>query len=134
MKFLATIPDTFSEIDTATYIAQNYPWQAAAWFWTSVEAKTVSKTEELSINEYIEQYGGSLGVYLIIQYAVNSWSGSPSNDILTDIRDGKTSWDAENGRIFVNGTDVGKTPVGWDDVENNYNRENTYYEAIKCFQ
>ena len=65
---------------------------------------------------------------------MKSWGGSPSNDILTDIRDGKISWDVENGRIFVNGTDVGKTPVGWDDAENNYNRENTYHEAIKCFQ
>lgn len=75
-----------------------------------------------------------MGVYLVVQYSVNGWGGSPLNDILIDIRDDKISWDVKNGRIFVNGADVGKTPDGWDDAGNNYNRENTYYEAIKCFQ
>lgn len=134
LKFLATIPDTFAGTDTATYISQNYPWQAAAWFWTSKDAKTIGTSPSLTINEYVEQYGDSLGVYLLTQYAVNGWVGSPSNTILSDIREGIISWTVANGRVLVKGVDVGRSPNGWNDTQNNYNRESTYNEAIMHFQ
>jgi len=134
LQFLATIPDTFSGVDTATHIAQNYPWEAAAWFWTSKNAKTIGTNPSLSLNEYVETYGDSMGVYLLTQYAVNGWVGSPSNTILSDIRDGRIAWNVTNGRVLGNGTDAGRAPNGWNDVSNSYNRENTYNEAIKHFQ
>jgi len=88
----------------------------------------------LSLNEYVETYGDSMGVYLLTQYAVNGWVGSPSNTILSDIRDGRIAWNVTNGRVLGNGTDAGRAPNGWNDVSNSYNRENTYNEAIKHFQ
>lgn len=134
LKFLATIPDSFSGEDTASYIAQNYPWEASAWFWTSPDAKTIGTTNKLPINEYVEKYGDSKGVYLMTQYAVNSWSDSPSNEILSDIRDGKIEWSVKDGRVWTNGKDVGSAPKGWDTIGNDYSREKTYNEAIESFQ
>jgi|GEM_PF-5078746 len=63
----------------------------------------------LSLNEYVETYGNSMGVYLLTQY-VNGWVGSPSNGILSDIRDGKPAWNVTNGRVLGYGTDVGRAP------------------------
>jgi hypothetical protein len=57
-KFLQTIPDSFSGVNTAEYIAENYPWEAAGWFWSSPEAKTAGR---VSLNEYIVKYGDSKG-------------------------------------------------------------------------
>ena len=132
LDFLATIPDPFSGVYTATYIAQTYPWQAAAWFWSSAAAKGIG-TPTVSLNEYAMKYGDSIGVYLNTQYAVNGWVGSPSNVILSDIRDGKKTFSVSNGRVLVNGADVGRAPNGWNDASNNYNREKTYNEAINSF-
>ncbi|WP_321016556.1 hypothetical protein, partial [Hungatella effluvii] len=53
--------------------------------------------------------------------------------ILSDIRDGKKTFSVPNGRVLVNGADVGRAPNGWNDASNNYNREKTYNEAINSF-
>lgn len=133
-KFLKTIPDSFSGADTATYIAENYPWEAAAWFWTSKAAKAIGKEPQISLNKYVLKYGDSKGVYLMTQYAVNGWTGAPKQDISEKIRDGKIKWEVKDGKVYVGGEEKGKAPNGWDSQENDYNRENTYNEAISSFK
>ncbi len=124
-KFLKTVNDSFSGVDTATYIAQNYPWEAAAWFWSSTEAKS---TAVGSLNDYATTYGSSEGVFLVTQYLVNGWPSGLTNDVAANIRDGKVSWEIKNGRFIVDGKDVTRVPIGWDDREKNYNDAVNYFK------
>ncbi|EXG85260.1 putative chitinase [Clostridium sp. ASBs410] len=124
-KFLKTVNDSFSGSNTATYIAQNYPWEAAAWFWSSTEAKS---TTVGSLNDYAANYASSEGVFLVTQYLVNGWPSGLTNDVAAIIRDGKVSWEIKNGRLFVDEKDVSKAPIGWDDREKNYNDAVNYFK------
>lgn len=133
-KLLATIPDSFSGADTATYIAENYPWEAAAWFWTSKEAKPIGKENQISLNEYVLKYGDSKDIYLLTQYAVNGWPDDLDNGTIARIKHGEIEWEIKNGKLYVEGKDICRAPNGWDNQENNYNRENTYNEAISSFK
>jgi len=98
---------------------------AAAWFWSSTEAKS---TAVGSLNDYAANYASSEGVFLITQYLVNGWPSGLTNDVAANIRDGKVSCEIRNGRMFVDGKDVFKAPIGWDDREKNYN------DAVKNFK
>ena len=118
LKFLKTVNDSFNGADTSTYIAENYPWEAAGWFWSSIDAKTAGG---VSLNEYVTKYGNSKGVFLVTQYLVNGWPSKLANDTAVNIRDQKVSWKIESGILFVNGQDVCVAPIGWEDREKNYN-------------
>lgn len=133
-QFLASIPDSFSGTDTATYIAENYPWEAAAWFWTSKKAKTMGKDIKRPLNKYVVKYGDSKDIYLLIQYAVNGWPDDLPEGMDDKIRNGEVEWKVKNGRLYVEGIDICKAPNGWNNQENDYNRENTYNEAINSFK
>lgn len=118
LEFLKSVGDGFNGEDTATYIAQNYPWEAAGWFWSSTKAKKAGK---VSLNEYVAKYGDSEGVYFVTQCFVNGWPDGLSQDTAVAIRDGKVSWEVKNGKLYVDGKKICNEPRGWQDREDNYN-------------
>jgi hypothetical protein len=123
LEFLESVNDNFTGEDTAAYIAKNYPWEAAGWFWSSV-----AKTGQGSLNNYVVKYGESKGVYLITQYLVNGWPNALSNDTAILIRDGKVKWSISDGTLYVDGKNTSRAPYGWTDRETNYN------DAMKSFK
>jgi predicted chitinase len=116
-KFLKTVNDSFDGEDTATYISDNYPWEAAGWFWSSKEAKS---TAAGSLNDYTGKYGSSKGVFLVTQYLVNGWADGLTTEIATSIRDGKVPWKVKNNKLYVNDKIICDAPIGWEDREKNY--------------
>jgi hypothetical protein len=126
MKFLSYVPDAFSGIDTSTHIADNYPWEAAGWFWSSTAA---CKTAAGSLNDYVVRHGDGKGVFLITQYYVN-WGYFPNAVKMKEqgLQNGTTNWQIkreqykdENGVtkeqnvLFVNGEKISIAPDGWQD-------------------
>jgi hypothetical protein len=124
-QFLKTVNDSFDGKDTATYISEKYPWEAAGWFWSTKEAKSAGNT---SLNKYVDKYGSSKGVFLITQYLVNGWPEGLTNEAAINIRDGKVSWKIEDGKLNVNNQPICNAPNGWTDREKNYN------DAVECFK
>jgi hypothetical protein len=135
-KFLESVNDSFDGADTATYIAENYPWEAAGWFWSATDAKSTSAG---SLNDYTVKYGDSLNVFLIIQFFVNGWprryNVSPREDMpnnyATDIRDGKTPWSISNNILTVYGENF-TAPNGWDTETTG--RKDCYESSIKSLK
>lgn len=124
LKFLQSVKDDFKGIDTATYIAKNYPWEAAGWFWSNSEAKN---TPAGSLNDYVIKYGDSKGVFLITQYYINGWPNE-FNKVVSNIRDGNVAWEIKNGKLYVENKEICRAPNGWEDRERNYD------DAVKAFK
>jgi hypothetical protein len=135
------IKDRFIDTNTAQHIATNYPWQAAAWYWSSREAKTIVGH---SINDYVVRHGDSLGVYLITQHYVGGVNLGIPQEQAVGIRDGTlNNWDVKavkkiiNGRevwvdrLFINGVETQNAPQGW--TTPGTGRQATYDKAVKCF-
>ena len=145
-KFLESMGDTYSGTETAAYIADNYPWEAAAWFWTNISAKALKDDEtgkNISLNEYVAKNGSSLGVYLIAQYYVNGMvsAKNPVTNVKTlmeqrirdGIKNGTFEWEIIDGMLYVDGWCF-RLPYGWNDAGNDYNRVNTYNRAINSIE
>lgn len=115
--FLKTMNDNFSGANTAKYISNNYPIESAVWFWSSSIAK---KTSKGSLNNYVEVYGTSKGIFLVTQYYINGWpKGNPGED-LSSIRAG-ASYDDTKGVLKINGHTY-KLPINWDKRSENYDK------------
>jgi hypothetical protein len=130
-KFLNSIGDGFSGNDTASYIANNYMWESAAWFWTSTDAKAVSSSK-ISLNDYVVKYGDSKGVYLITQYYFVGMPGDLAQDVAVRIRDDTISWNISGGRLYAGGNNICTGPAGWGNSITG--RSDTYDSAIKAFK
>jgi len=133
LSFLNSVSDSFTGEKTAEYIANNYPWEAAGWFWSSTTAKAVS-AEKLSLNDYVVKWGDSKGVYLITQYYVNGgWPSELKQADAEKIRSGTISWSVNSSnKLIVNGKDVGNAPTGWRTATTGRNA--TYDAAMKAFK
>lgn len=123
--------DSFSGVDTATYIAENYALEASAWFWSNA-----AKTGEGNLNAYVKKNGGSSGVFLITQFFVHGFpTTTPGfNNDLVSIRDGGSFTINKNANgksvsLGVNGnTYMFDKNFNWD------KREDAYNKAIKAFR
>ena len=131
MNFLKSIGNSFSDSDTASYIANNYCWESAAWFWTSTDAKALS-SDRLSFNDYILKYGDSKGVYLITQYYVVGMPKELPQDVAVGIRDGTINWNITGGRLYAAGNNICEAPNGWGNSVTG--RSDTYSSAMNSFK
>lgn len=70
LAFLESVKDSFSGQNTAEYIAQNYPWEAAAWFWTSPAHANLRPSLRLwsssTLNMFTSALGDSAGIFLLM--------------------------------------------------------------------
>jgi RHS repeat-associated protein len=133
LKFLKTMNDSFSGVDTATYIANNYALEAAAWYWSNEP-----KTSAGNLNAYVEKNGDGSNIFLITQYFVNAFPTQNGNPIpgfdadLASMRKGgsykiKKDKNGKSVSLSVNGNTY-DLPNGWDD------RLDAYNKAIKAFK
>ena len=127
LAFLATVPDSFNGLDTARHIANNYPMEAAAWFWAKLQ--TVGEDpNKFPLNEYVTNHSKEEreGLFLASQYFVNGYVDNPNfNDDLASARAGG-DYTIENGEFKVNNTSY-RLPKGWDD------RQTKYKSAMEVF-
>lgn len=126
LAFLKSMNDSFSGADTATYIANKYPMEASAWFWSNMQ-----KTGEGNLNAYVNKNGGDLGIFLITQYYVNGVPQGIDKD-LSSIRKGGSftiNKDKKGNSVSlsVNGNTY-SLPNGWDD------RVDAYNKAVNAFK
>jgi len=128
-KFLDSVGDDFSGEDTATYISTHYPWEAAAWFWSSKEAKSTSAG---SLNDYVVKYGDSENIYLLTQYWVVGWSNGFTQEVAERIRDGKANWTIRNGYLYIDGFQKCKAPKNWYNMITG--RKDCYDRAMEVFK
>ena len=122
--FLTYIGDGFNGIDTATYIAKNYPMEAAAWYWA------VLKTTRLgSLNQYIEHYGNSEAVFLLTQNIVLGFPSAVDYPHLdSDLRkivEG-AEYEISDNRLIISGISY-PLPGDW------IFRSNAYVKALDIF-
>ena len=123
LEFLKSVEDSTTVSNTAKYIAETYPWEAAGWFWS------VSKmTGKDNLNNYVVAYGDSINVFLITQYFVNGWAKGLNNDIAASIRAGNEQWEIKNNQLFVNDKSICTAPNGW------VSRNENYEAAMKSFK
>ena len=121
-SFLDSVGDHYSGSNTAQYIADNYAIEASTWYWGNMP-----KAGTLTMNEYVEQWGGSPEVFLITQYFVNGYMPSevyPYFDSdLRSIRLG-AEYSTANDILSVSGRTY-PLPVGWS------KRISAYENAMK---
>ena len=128
LEFLKTMKDDFSGKNTAKHISDNYPMEAAAWFWSNEE-----KTGDGNLNAYVKKNGGSLGIFLITQYFVNGLVTDKKGNVpkafmddLTCIRQGG-AYKITSNSLIINGN-TWRLPTNWD------SRKDAYDKAIKAFK
>jgi len=66
-NFLRSVNSSFTGTNTAVHISQNYPWEAAMWYWSSTVARN---TAFGSINDYVVRFGDALNIFLLTQLFV----------------------------------------------------------------
>gem|GEM_PF-1591061 len=129
LSFLKSVNDSFAGEDTATYISQKYPWEAAMWFWTSLEAKSTSAG---SLNDYVAKYGDSEGVYLLIQYWVNGWPDGLTQEDAVRIRNGTANWSIKGGFLYIDGFQRCSAPNKWNNKTTG--RKDCYDRVMNLFK
>lgn len=108
-RFLADMGDSFAEKDKATYIGNNYPIEAAVWYWTNV-----GKTGEGNLNAYVEKNGASEGMFLVTQYFVNGYVDG-IDDTLRSIKEGGSyTTNLNQNKLSANGKEF-PLPNGWEE-------------------
>jgi hypothetical protein len=123
LDFLSSINDPYTGDNVAQYIADNYSWEASAWYWK------FNDTQIGRIDDYVLKYGDSLGVFFITQCGVNGWPTGLPNDLGIQIRDGKIKVDVDSSnKLMINGKPLYNAPMGWE------KRELYYNEAIRIFR
>lgn len=106
LEFLKAVKDSFHGADTATYIAENYPWESACWIWS--EGKTSPAPNP---NEYAKTRGNTPEVFLATQYGINGWT--ISDEALGKIVQGADYTVSEDGKmVTVDGTSA-PLPKNW---------------------
>ena len=143
LLFLETVNNPYNGGDTATYIAENYPWEAAAWYWSSADARSLTD-DSLSLNEYVVKFNNdSESMFLVTQFFVNVWpryyneekgeieDRQMPNNYATDIRDGRADWSIEGNILTVYGEKF-VAPSGWYIPDTG--RRDSYYSVMNIFK
>lgn len=106
LEFLNEVQDTFHGVDTAAYIAENYPWESACWMWS------VGKTSPSpNPNEYAATHGNTPEVFLATQYGINGWT--ISNEALEKIVQGADYTVSEDGKTITVDGKQAPLPKNW---------------------
>ena len=110
----------------ATYIAENYAWESAAWFWGTYTLGW-SGSEDV-LNNLVSKYGSSLDVFLITQcyvyggnvpkiYGENTrMSVGVRNEVLAGRK-----WGVQGNKLTVSGRGDYEAPDGWSGRQRAYN-------------
>ncbi len=56
LRFLKSVNDSYAALNTAEYIADNYPWEASAWYWAGTSANlksSIKPTTDTTLNDFI---------------------------------------------------------------------------------
>lgn len=113
LAFLRAIGDDFAGEDTASYIAETYPWESACWEWSV--GKTVPAPNP---NAYARREGNRLEIFLATQYAINGWVIDDA--ALSDIVHGAAYAVEEDGKTVTVGGASFRMPRGWPDRAERY--------------
>lgn len=106
LEFLGAVHDAFQGADTASYIAEKYPWESACWMWS------VGKTSPApNPNEYAKTRGNTPEVFLATQYGINGWT--ISNDALGKIVQGADYTVSEDGKTITVEEKTSPAPKNW---------------------
>ena len=106
LEFLNAVDDPFQGADTASYIAEKYPWESACWMWS------VGKTSPApNPNEYAKTRGNTPEVFLATQYGINGWT--ISNDALGKIVQGADYTVSEDGKTITVEGKTSPAPKNW---------------------
>lgn len=117
LAFLQAMGDDFDGEDTASYIAEHYPWESACWEWS------VGKTSpDPNPNEYAKEHGNTVEVFLATQYAINGWT--IEDEMLRAIVQGAEYTVSEDGKTIAVSEQTAPTPNNWTD-------RLTYYQEAK---
>ena len=105
------------------YVAANYLWESAAWFWANhtVEGSII-------LNNFVIQNGDTIGAFFLTQCWVVGWPAAfnnrnnPLNDsrLTFNVRDSLVQWEVRNNRLYVEGRRISAAPNGWADRERNF--------------
>lgn len=106
LEFLGAVQDAFQGADTASYIAENYPWESACWMWS--EGKTSPAPNP---NEYANIHGNTPEVFLATQYGINGWT--ISNEALEKIVHGADYTVSEDGKTITVDGENAPAPNNW---------------------
>lgn len=108
LAFLQAMGDDFDGADTASYIAERYPWESACWEWS------VGKTApDPNPNTYAKKRGNTVEVFLATQYAINGWT--ISDDALGKIVQGAEYTVSADGTSITVGDETAPAPKNWPD-------------------
>lgn len=108
LAFLQAMGDDFDGADTASYIAEHYPWESACWEWS------VGKTApDPNPNTYAKKRGNTAEVFLATQYAINGWT--IDDDALAQIVGGAAYMVSADGSSITVGGQTAPTPRNWPD-------------------
>ena len=126
--FLIKMGASYNGDIPAEYIAENYPIEAAVYYWTEV-----NKTGAGNLNAYVEQYAkddNMDGIFLITQYFVNGYVDG-IDEALSKIRKGeKFKINSNTHKLEVNGKSY-QLPNGWYDRELNWGKAYNELQKIK---
>jgi len=129
LRFLQSVNDNFNGNNTAEYIANNYVWEAAVWFWAvgpyGSNLRPSVRPNPNNLNNFAITHGDSLRIFILTQYAVNGWGNvdnrqPPSDEATLAILNG-AGIRIENNSLNVDGFGSFRLPIGWADRYNNYN-------------
>ena len=129
LAFLASVGDGFNGQNTAEHIANNWPWESAAWFWTRMGAnmRPSVRTAPDTLNNFAITHGDALNVFLLTQYAINGWGivdgvAAPTDAAaLAILNDSGVNIVNNQNRVHVGGHGSFRLPIGWIDRYNQYN-------------
>jgi len=114
LRFLRAMGDDFDGHDTATHIAENYPWVSAAWFWTN--------GTNIDLNTYASQHGTYEHIFLVTQYFVHGFpygNNIAMNNLLDQdlrgIRLGELTYSTSDERLYVSNGNSHPLPCSWND-------------------
>ncbi len=115
LEFLQAMGDPFQGSDTASYIAERYPWESACWLWS------VGKTSPApNPNTYAKNRGNTPEVFLATQYGINGWT--ISNDALGKIVQGVSYTLSEDGKCITVDGETAPVPRNWQNRLEWYNK------------
>lgn len=120
LEFLKAMGDPFEGEDTATYIAEHYPWESACWMWSKGKTSPAP-----SPNAYATARGNTPEVFLATQYGINGWT--ISNDALGKIVQGASYTLSQDGKTITVDGETAPAPKNWS------NRLEWYHKAEKIW-
>lgn len=106
LEFLNAVHDPFQGSDTASYIAEKYPWESACWMWSKGKSSPAPNP-----NEYAKTRGNTPEVFLATQYGINGWT--ISNEALGKIVQGGAYTVSADGKTITVDGEVAPAPKNW---------------------